>query len=44
MTPLNPGMPLTSNAFKADKDAKALQIDTENPTKTVQIEASLDPK
>jgi hypothetical protein len=33
-----------SGAFKATKDAKAVQIDAGDPTKTVQIGASLDPK
>jgi hypothetical protein len=35
MAPLNPGMPLTSNVFKADEDAKAVPIDVENSAKTV---------
>jgi hypothetical protein len=42
--PLNPGLPRTSGAFKADEDTKAVQIDTENLAKTVQIGASLDLK
>jgi hypothetical protein len=33
-----------SGIFKIDEDAKAVQIDARDPTKTVQIEASLDPK
>jgi hypothetical protein len=37
-------MPPTSNAFKAIEDAKAVPIDAGDPTKTVQIGASLDPK
>jgi hypothetical protein len=37
-------MPLTSGAFKAAEDAKAVQIDAGDPTKTMQIGASLDPK
>jgi hypothetical protein len=44
MTPLNPVMPPTSRVFKVDEDAKAVPINPENPTKTVQIVASLDPK
>jgi hypothetical protein len=44
VAPLNPGMPSTFCAFKEDEDAKAMQINTENPVKTVQIGASLDPK
>jgi hypothetical protein len=30
-------MPASSNAFKAVEDAKVMQIDTEDPTKIVQI-------
>jgi hypothetical protein len=41
---LGSAMPATSSAFKMAKDAKAVQIDTEDPAKTVRIEASLDPK
>jgi hypothetical protein len=37
-------MPLMSRAFKAVEDAKVVQIKVANPAKTVQIEASLDPK
>jgi hypothetical protein len=37
-------MPLTSGAFKVTEDAKAVQIDVGDPTKIVQIGASLDPK
>jgi hypothetical protein len=37
-------MPPSSGAFKAVEDAKAVQIDTDDPTKTVQIGASLNPK
>jgi hypothetical protein len=33
-----------STAFKADKDAKVIQIVVEDPAKTMQIGASLDPK
>jgi hypothetical protein len=43
-TPLNPVMPATSRVFKVDEDAKAVPINAENPTKTMQIGASLDPK
>jgi hypothetical protein len=42
--PLSPVMPPTSSVFKADEDAKAVQIDIKNPGKTVQIGASLHPK
>jgi hypothetical protein len=34
----------TSSIFKVDEDATAVPINTENPTKTLQIGASLDPK
>jgi hypothetical protein len=34
----------SSGAFKAAKDAKVVQIDTDDPTKTVEIGAGLDPK
>jgi hypothetical protein len=44
MIPLNPGMPSTSGAFKADEDAKVVQIDIEHPAKTMHIGASQDPK
>jgi hypothetical protein len=43
-TPLSPAMPLISGVFKMDKNANAVQIDVSNPAKTIQIEASLDPK
>jgi hypothetical protein len=43
MTP-KPGMPPMSRVFKADEDAKAVPIDAENLTKTVQIWASLYPR
>jgi hypothetical protein len=33
-----------SRAFNATDDAKVVQIKVANPAKTVQIEASLDPK
>jgi hypothetical protein len=44
MIPLNPGMPSMSGAFKADEDAKVVQINIEHPAKTMQIGASQDPK
>jgi hypothetical protein len=34
----------TSSAFKAVEDTKAIQINTEDPAKTIQIGASLSPK
>jgi hypothetical protein len=37
-------MPPSSNAFKAAEDAKAMQIDTEDTAKTIQIRAGLNPK
>jgi hypothetical protein len=37
MTPL-------SSTYKAAKVAKIAQIDTNDPTKTIQIEAGLNPK
>jgi hypothetical protein len=37
-------MPPSSSAFKAIKDAKAVQIDAEDPAKTVQIRSGLNPK
>jgi hypothetical protein len=33
-----------SGAFKAVDNAKAMQIDAEDPAKTMQTGASLDPK
>jgi hypothetical protein len=42
--PLSLVMPPMPSAFKADEDVKAVQINVENLTKTVQIRASLDPK
>jgi hypothetical protein len=33
-----------SGAFKAAEDAKAMHADTDDPTKTIQIEASLNLK
>jgi hypothetical protein len=41
---LNLEMPSTCIAFKADEDAKAVQIEAGSLTRTVQIETSLDPK
>jgi hypothetical protein len=35
-------MPPTPSVFKTGKDARAVQIDIDKPTKTVQIGASLD--
>jgi hypothetical protein len=43
-TLVNPGMPPMYNPFKADEDAKAMQIGTKNLAKIVQIRATLDPK
>jgi hypothetical protein len=40
----NLAMPTTSGIFKTDGGAKAVQINAGDPTKTVQIRASLDPK
>jgi hypothetical protein len=39
-----PAMPPLSRAFKAVTDAKAVQIDANDPAKTVQIGAGLIPK
>jgi hypothetical protein len=44
VTPLSPGMPPTPGVFKTGEDARAMQIDIDNLTKIVQVEASLDPK
>jgi hypothetical protein len=44
MTPLSPELPLISSVFKMDEDAKGMQIDAKNPTKTMQIRVGLDPK
>jgi hypothetical protein len=44
IVPLSPMMPPTSSVFKIDEDAKAMQINSGDPAKTVQIGASLDPK
>jgi hypothetical protein len=40
----DPAMPALSSTFKAAEDAKVVQIDAEDPTKTFQIGASLNPK
>jgi hypothetical protein len=37
-------MPSTSDTFKAAEDAKVIQIDAEDPTKTFQIGADLSNK
>jgi hypothetical protein len=37
-------MPTSSDAFKVAEDAKVMQIDTEDPTMTVQIRVGLNPK
>jgi hypothetical protein len=39
-----PRMPPTSSIFKVDEDTKVMQINAENPAKTMQIGTSLDPK
>jgi hypothetical protein len=39
-----PTMPSTPGSFKAAKNAKAMQIDTEDPAKTIHVEADLCPK
>jgi hypothetical protein len=39
-----PAMHTLSSAFKASKDAKVVQINVEDPAKTIQIEAGLNPK
>jgi hypothetical protein len=44
LAPLSMAMPPSSSAFKAIKDAKAVQIDAEDPAKTVQIGSGLNPK
>jgi hypothetical protein len=40
----SPTMPPLINALKAVEDAKAMQIDTEDPARTVQIGDGLNPK
>jgi hypothetical protein len=42
--PLSPTMPPTSDIFKMDEDAMAVQNDVGDPANTVQIGANLDPK
>jgi hypothetical protein len=37
-------MPSSSSAFKVAEDAKVMQIDTEDPSKTVQIGVGINPK
>jgi hypothetical protein len=37
-------MPSTTNTFNTAEDAKAVKIDAEDPTKTIQIGAGLSPK
>jgi hypothetical protein len=37
-------MPPSFDSFKAVKDAKAMQINVEDPTKTIQIGAGLNSK
>jgi hypothetical protein len=44
VAPLSLAMPPTSGVFKVAEDAKAVQIDAVDLTKTVQIRASLDLK
>jgi hypothetical protein len=44
MALLNPAMPSMSSIFKMDEDTKAAHICTGDPTKIVQIGASLDSK
>jgi hypothetical protein len=39
-----PTMPSSIGAFKVPEDPKAVQIDAEDPAKTVQIGADLSPK
>jgi hypothetical protein len=39
-----PTMPPSSGDFKVVEDAKVVYINTEDPTKTVQIEPGLNPK
>jgi hypothetical protein len=41
---LGPAMPPSSDTFKAAEDAKAMEIDAEDPTKTIQIRAGVNPK
>jgi hypothetical protein len=37
-------MPPSSGALKAAEDSKAVHINVEDPAKTVEIEAGLNPK
>jgi hypothetical protein len=37
-------MPAASSIFKMNKDVEDIQIDVEDPAKTMQIGASLEPK
>jgi hypothetical protein len=37
-------MPTSSSVLKTADDAKAMQIDVEDLTKTIEIEADLNPK
>jgi hypothetical protein len=37
-------MASSSSAFKVAEDAKVIQIETEDPSKTVQIGAGLNPE
>jgi hypothetical protein len=40
----HPAMPPSSDAFKSAEDAKAVQINTEDPAKTIKIMVGLNPK
>jgi hypothetical protein len=42
--PLSLAIPPMSDVFKTDEDGRAIQIDVVNPTKTMKIGASFDPK
>jgi hypothetical protein len=42
-TSIGPGMPSLYATFKAVEDAKAVQIDAEDPAKTIQIGTGLSP-
>jgi hypothetical protein len=44
IAPLRSAMPPMSGIFKADEDARAVQVDVGNLDKAVQIGASLNPK
>jgi hypothetical protein len=41
---IGPTMPSSSDTFKVAEDAKAVQIDAEDLTQTIQIGAGLSPK